>query len=216
MRTTTLLAIALTLGALHPSGALAHRFGHPTVPANELQFGMGWVDLQEKSVFNIEFDSSLEPAIAYQFVFYLNTTDQAAFGIHLYWSHQDIDPLTVEDEFGNVFDVFFHVDSYNLGPRARYTFWRGFLSPYVYGGMSYAFGFVRGNDRDFDKLRYDGFTFTGAVGISLLSTGVLDVGAEAFYLGGWAGWNDYPFLNSTSRDFDPSMFGVLGNVTLRF
>ena len=216
LRTPTLLAIALILGAMHPSRTAAHRFGHPTVAVNELQFGMGWVGPRDDTVFNIEFDSSLDPTVAYQFTYYNNTTDRVAFGLHLYWSRQHVDPLTVEDDVGNVFDVFLRVDSYNLGPRARYTFRRGLVSPYVYGGMSYAFGSVTGNDRDFQRLRYDGFTLTGAGGLSLRSAAWLDVAVEAFYLGGWASWNDYPFLNSTSRDFDPSMLGVLGNVTLRF
>jgi hypothetical protein len=216
MRTTTLFAIALTLVTLQPNQAAAHRFGHPTVPQNEFLFGLGWAEPRENSIFNIEFDSELTADLAYKFVFYHNTTDHLAFGIHFDWFHQDIDPLTVEDELGTRFNVFFDLDSYNLGPRVRYTFARGVFSPYWYLGMSYSFGDVQGSDRDFQRLGYDGFSVGTGIGTSVLSAEWLDISGEAFISTGWASWERYPFLNSTSRDFDPSQFGVLGNVTLRF
>jgi len=216
VRMTTLLAIFLASAALPPGSASAHRFGHPTVPPNEFLFGVGWANPREQTVFNVEFDSELQSAATYELVFYHNTTDQLAFGLHLYWMFQDLDPLTVEDDVGNQFDVFFDIKTYTLGPRVRYTFTRGILSPYAYAGIGYAFGEVRGSDPDFDRLGYDGFSVISGIGSSILTAEWIDVSTEAFFSSGWASWDDFPFLNSTSRDFDPSTFGVTGSVKLRF
>ena len=211
----TLLTIALVLGALLPGQALAHRFGHPTIPANELLFGLGWAEPQEQDIFNIEFDVGLEADMTYQLVYYHNMTNHVSFGLHFFWSLYNVDPLTVEDEFG-AFDVFFDLNSYNLGPRVRYTFWRSVFSPYWYAGGSYSFGSTSGNHPDFHRLGYNGFSMNTGLGMSLLPAQWLDISGEAFISHGWARWNQFPFLNSTSRDFDPSLYGVQGSVTVRF
>lgn len=222
MRTKTLFAVALTLLALSPSQATAHRFGHPTVPQNEFLFGLGWADPREESVFNIEIDNALadpalEPAVTYQFVFYHNTSDHLALGLHFSWTSQDLGWVPLVDETNTPFDVFFDIRSYNLGARSRFTFVRSVFSPYAYVGMSYAFGDLRGNDPYLRNLGYDGFSVVTGIGTSIVSAEWLQISAEAFFAPGWASWDGPPpFANSTSRDFDPSMLGVLGNVTLRF
>lgn len=217
MRHVILIALTLIACSAFPERAAAHRFGHPTVPLNEFQFGMGWAVPSENAMFNIEFDVGLESDFAYHFLFYHNTSDQLAFGLHFLWTHQDTEPLTVEDiETQELFDLVFHVDSYSLGPRARYTLARGTLSPYVYVGMSYSFGSAESILPDLRYLGYDGFTGTGGIGTSILAAAWLDISVEAFGIVGGASWDRPPFVNSTSRSFDPSMYGFLGNVTLRF
>ncbi len=218
MRISTPLSIAFAAMLLLPGPASAHRFGHPTVPPNELSFGVGWANPRENSVFNVgsDLDSDVPSGASYELAFYHNTTDQLAFGLYLSWMIQDLDPLTLEDGGGNQFDVFFDLKTYALGPRVRYTFVRDVISPYAYAGLGYAFGEVQSSDAAIGNLGYDGFSVIAGIGTSLLATEWVDISGEAFFVTGQARWDEFPFANSTSRDYDPSTFGVKGNITLRF
>ena len=198
---STLAWLFVLLVGLNPLGAAA-------APKHEIAFGAGLGRSFEDGVLNIPDDFSSSPGAAVSLGYYRNLDDRNALGVHLYGWAEESPILLVTDQAGTHFTTFGLV-TYNLGLRYRRTLARGRTTPYVYGGLGWAFGWSESDPTG--KFSYDGFSGCAGAGVAHALGRHFDVVLEGMGSIGTAQWKTQPFVNSTGTDFDPSMVaGTLG------
>lgn len=173
---------------------------------HHIQLGIGTGAAFEKDVFNVGGSAkttAARPEPAYDFAYAYNLNANWAVGLHLRgYSYGFHDYVSAE---GGPARVKFTLDTYNQALRVQRFFTRDRLQPYAYVEAGLANGQVEGEG---DKLKYSGASVGGGAGALLVLTRLLGVYADGVLSLGGARWEDKPFENSASRNFDPSYWAV--------
>ncbi len=204
-----LLALTTLLAASSASAAVTRA---ADVPRHEISLGFGWAGSFEKSIFNVSPDIASTPEMAMSLSYLFDLDSHWAVGLHVYGTDETTAELAIEDPGGFTHLTSFDLFTSNFGVRARYTVLRGTITPYVYAGASLASGSIE--SRSTGTLDYSGWSFCAGPGASLALGRSWRAGLEGFVSMGRANWKDMPFVNSSSRDFDPSIAGVLLNFSV--
>jgi hypothetical protein len=127
----------------------------------------------------------------------------------MYGYTQHIYGVIIIDPEGNRDSVTLDFYTYNIGLEARWTFLTGRTRPYVYVVLNNADGVVNREDKRY--FGYDGSTYGGGLGLSYRISHHFTVALDGVASFGSAKWERLPFVNSTGREFDPSMIGLMLN-----
>lgn len=178
----------------------------PVFRRHTLQLGIGTGQAFEKDVFDVggtAQTTAARPRPAYDFAYAYNLNAHWAVGLHLRgYTYGFHDYVSAE---GGPARVKFTLDTYNQSLRLQRYFSRDRLRPYAYGEIGLANGQVEGEG---DKLKYSGASVGAGGGALFAVTPLLGVYADGVLSTGGARWEDKPFGNSASRNFDPSYWAV--------
>ena len=182
----------------------------PAYPGHELWLGVGGGVSTEKNVFNVPDDLESHPELLSSLGYIKNLSAHHALGLHLYGGTEAWPPLSLQGP-GGIQPATFELTTANLGLRYRYTFTRGSLTPYAFVGFSGAFGSIESTPTG--TLDYNGWSACAGPGVSIALGRHFMLSAEGLGSFGAANWESNPFLNSTSRSFDPSLLGGTANLS---
>ena len=205
---------ALFLMALALPGPAAAQRHHP-LPQEEFSLGLGWAQALESSVFNLGADD-IEggPGLGFEIAYYHNLSPAWALGLHAFGYSTTLEDIVLVGAGGEQLVTDFDLHTYNLGARLRWTFARGTISPYGFAGAGYSLGSVE--SAPVGTLSHDGFAVSGGAGAALVLSPYVSFAVEALLSTGWSSWDELPFANSESKDFNPAMFGLLGTLVFAF
>jgi hypothetical protein len=96
------------------------------------------------------------------------------------------------------------VSTLNIGAECRYTFSREKIRPYALALLSYATGSL--NNDELGSLHISGFSGGGGLGAAIALGNRWNLAIEGTASIGTATWAQPPFTNSTSDDFNPTMY----------
>lgn len=211
MRNTQNAALSAFLFLATAAGTATAGYRTEQVPEFEVLVGFGWTHVFEEDVFNADEPSEVGSALALNFACDFNITPSWAVGFHLFGFRKNLEDYILETDNNMIQGVDFDLNATNFGMRARWTLVRGRLSPYLYAGLSYAYGTLSDNFA-LGHLRYDGIAGALGAGAVVDLTPQVGFGAEVLYAPTGASWDEPPFENSSGTDMDPSMFAVFGQI----
>lgn len=175
---------------------------------HEFTLAFGTASSSEKSAFNLPAnDIRVSPSFSFYLGYYYSFTEQIAVGSHIIGYSQTIKDVGVTDASNNFKIVSFDFLPYNIGLQGRYLFLTGPVQPFISAMVNFVSGSLSNNE--FGTLTILGFTAGGSAGIRVFLFDSLTLSANGFALFGSASFKDKPFLNSTGKDFDPSMTGLV-------
>jgi hypothetical protein len=175
---------------------------------HEAGIGLGASGTAENDVFNIESDYDVGNVVSINLLYYYNLNENMALGGHVFGYFKTLKDLTfvTPDETATE-DV--DLNTYNIGGRFRYTFGRGAVQPYAFGGLSFSNGEI--DSKFAGTLQFYGLSGVAGVGANLMNTDRFALAVEGVANFGFAAWEQKPFINSSGDEFDPSMFGGFVN-----
>lgn len=179
-------------------------------PAHELWVGVGGAASSEKDIFNVPGDIESSPEAVFTFGYAMNLDERRAFAVHLYGAAETTPTVTLVDPSGSQ-DTQFDLYTYNFGVRYRHTFSRRRIAPYAFVGISYAFGSIESSV--VGQLEYKGVSGCIGPGASVHLGRSLALSLEVFGSFGTSSWEQKPFTNSGSDEFDPSLLGATINLS---
>jgi len=178
-------------------------------PGHEVWIGFGGAASGEKNIFNTPTDLESSPDVVTNIMYTRNFDATKALGLHFYGGTETTDKVTLTSSSGTV-DTEFDLNTFNIGARYRHTFSRGTISPYLFGGASYAFGSIQSSPTG--ELNFTGVSGVVGPGASLRLGKNFLLSAELFASFGTATWEQAPFTNSSGDEFDPSLYGGTINI----
>ena len=185
------------------------------VPAIEVSFGAGNVHAFEKSLFNLPSDAASTPDLLMDLRVRQNVTRHFAYGFHAYGTTERTPSFFTQDQSGGVVHVQrYRLTIFDVGADVRWMLLPPPLQPYVEAGVSYVSGSLENGDRE--VLRSGGFSAGGGPGVQYVLSRHWAAGVQGLFAAGSAQWRLRPFLNSSSRDYDPGFAGAEGFVTFRW
>jgi hypothetical protein len=200
------LVITLIL-LLVPTLSLAQRSPRRNFPKYEVTLGLGGAAGFEKSIFNLQADEKSAPEAAFSIEGRQNLDEHVAVGIHAFGVGEDTPEYALVDAQGTAFVTTFSLVSVNFGLDGRYTLMRGPLTPYVWGGLGVVSGSADASRAG--TLNLTGFSAGFGPGVTIALGPNFALGAQGFASFGSAKWEKAPFVNSSGRDFNPSLLGAL-------
>ena len=210
------VALALLLGAALPIRAAQALEGRgDDTPRFEVSLGAGNVHAFEKSLFNLPDDAASTPDALMDFRLRENVTRHFAYGFHVYGTTERTPSFFTQDLSGGVLHVQrYRLSIFHVGADVRWLLLPPPLQPYVEAGVSYVSGSLEDGSRE--VLRSGGVSVGGGPGVQYVLSRHWAAGAQGLFAAGSAKWRDRPFLNSSSRDYDPGIAGGEGFVTFRW
>ena len=204
IRRLVALAVALAVSAAPLPCAAAN------LPGHEIWLGAGGAASFEKDIFNVSGDLSSTPDAAISMGYYMNLDARRAIGFHIYGGAETTPAVVLQGPSGTMLTAF-DLYTYNLGPRYRYTFARGGIAPYLFAGMSWAFGDVESSTTG--ALNYKGFSVCAGSGAGVALGRHFMLSLEGIGSFGMANWETQPFLNSSGKKFNPSIAAATLNLS---
>lgn len=197
---------------LVPAPLLAQPNPRKSFPKYEVTLGLGGAAGFENDVFNIPADEKSTPDAALTIEGRQNLDEHFAVGLHVYGVGEDTPQYAVSDAQGNAFSTAFSLATVNFGIDGRYTFLRGPLTPYVWGGLGVVSGSA--DAPRVGTLNLAGFSAGVGPGVTIALGPNFALGVQGFASLGSAKWERAPFINSSGRDFNPSLLGALATLTV--
>jgi hypothetical protein len=182
----------------------------PTYKQHEVILGFGVAKSFEKNVFNVPDDVKGSPDIEINMAYFYHLSEQFAVGCHLYGFVQSKIPFMVSQN-GNISKINLDLSSLNLGMQGRYFLSSQRFSPFVFAGINLVSGSVTGKEAG--TLNHTGFSFCGGTGATLKLGESFALSLEALASLGSANWKQKPFLNSSGREFNPSLLSLTLNLS---
>jgi hypothetical protein len=182
----------------------------PAYKRHEVALGFGVAKSFEKNVFNVPDDVKGSPDIEMNMAYFYHLSEQFAVGCHLYGFIQSKIPFMVSQN-GNISKINLDLSSLNLGMQGRYFLSSQRFSPFVFAGINLVSGSVTGKEAG--TLNHTGFSFCGGAGASLKLGESFALSLEALASLGSANWKQKPFLNSSGREFNPSLLSLTLNLS---
>jgi len=183
----------------------------PTFTANEVSLGIGAAYSPEKDVFNVQDDVAAGTNASISLAYLRNLNAQFALGINLYGYFKSVNNVQIITSTGSG-SYTLNVSTLNVGVECRYTFSReSSIRPYALVLLSYVSGDLS-ND-ELGSLSITGFAGGGGLGADVSLGDSWGLALEATASVGTAEWEKPPFTNSTSADFNPTMFMILLRTT---
>lgn len=181
--------------------------------SSEVSFGFGYANGFEKHVFNVPSDVAVNSAtgINLNYCYYFNSN--MAAGIRLIGYYKELPDYILTDPEGNMKKVKYKLFNSAADGEFRYVFSRGEVEPYGFLLIGLSEGNVSEED---DELSFNGFNAGFGAGYKIAIGNNWRLSIEAFGIFGTSNWEEKPFLNSSDNDFNPSMAGILLNVSYVF
>ena len=210
-RAAAIALVATMLGG----GVAAADARRDETPRLEVSFGAGNVHAFEKSLFNLPSDAASHPDLLMDVRVRQNVTQHFAYGFHAYGTTERTPSFYTQDPAGGVINVQrYRLTIFDVGADVRWLLLPPPLQPYVEAGVSYVSGSLEDGDRE--VLRSGGVSVGGGPGMQYVLSRHWAAGAQGLFAAGTAKWRQRPFLNSSSRDYDPGFAGAEGFVTFRW
>ena len=175
----------------------------PPFMANEISMGVGAAYSPEKDIFNVQDDVAAGTNVGVSIAYLRNLDEQFAVGINFYGYFKSIDNVQITSN-GISKAYTLEVSTMNIGAECRYMFSTEKLRPYAMALLSYATGNLS-ND-ELGSLRINGISGGGGIGADLSLGSNWGLALEGIASFGSAKWAQLPFSNSTSDDFNPTMY----------
>lgn len=181
---------------------------------HEIFLGYGGAKSNEQHVFNVQSDWAGSPEGLVNLGYLYHFSPKGAVGIQGSGWMQTIKDVWVQDQNGNVRAYSFDLAVDNFGLQGRLIPVQGKVEPYVYLCANLTRGTL--SNPDAGTLNISGTTFGGGGGANVFLGSHVTLGVEALALFGSANYEKQPFGNSTGKDFNPSIFGIMGQIAFRF
>jgi hypothetical protein len=216
----TLLATACLAGLAISTPARAEK--KPPVEGDlfkqhryEALVGFGGAHAYESDVFNLSPDNGSHPDGFLDFRLRQLVTDTWALGFHVFGtSERTADYLLFPPAAPAGVTASFDLTLAHVGLDARYRFLSGPVQPYVEIGASYVAGAA--DNKTYGHLNLVGFSIGPGAGVTFPVGPHFLLGTEVQYAYGRAKWNENPSLNSSGRDYDPSLLAFAGTLGWRW
>ncbi len=173
---------------------------------NQITFGIGLANGFESHVFNVQDDEAVRTAMAVNLSYTHFINKNIGLGGRAYGYTKTITDLILTDEQGRTYRPKFTLVSVNLCAEGVYIFSQKKFQPYACLLLGYTIGEVTSDETG--SLEHYGFAVGGGVGARYVFKSWA-VSLEFSGLAGNSNWSETPFLNSTGRDFNPSMVSVI-------
>jgi len=177
----------------------------------EFILGLGGAKSFETSVFNVPNDVKFSPDFAFNLAFRYYFNERFALGIHIYGAFETISDYGIVDDEGNFTKTEFTLGLYNLGMQVKWISSPGRIYPYGLLILNYSDGDLI--NPEIGEVGAIGFSFGGGGGLCLEVSNHVALSLEAIISFGIAHWEKKPFVNSTGTEFNPSMAGIILNVS---
>lgn len=205
----TLMSAMVVACLVAPWSARASEVPEP--PRHEVWLGLGGGTSLESDIFNVADDVSSEPEMLISFGYLFNFDARDAIGFNVYGGTETLpDFFLLPPGAITPVPVSFDLDTFNIGLRLRHAFTRGRFAPYGWLGLNLASGTV--SSAETGDLDYSGYSVGVGPGVLIALSSHLSVSVEGVASFGSAKWKSEPFSNSTSRDFNPGLLGVIVNL----
>lgn len=204
MNTKSFTAICFILiGSLSISAQVITK---DTYPKNQITFGIGIANGFESHIFNVQEDKAVRTALAMNLSYLHFINKNIGLGGRAHGYTKTIKDLILTDGQGRIYNPKFTLVSVNLCAEGVYLFSQKKFQPYVCLLLGYTIGEVSSDETG--NLEHYGFAVGGGVGARYAFKSWA-ISLEFSGLAGKSNWSETPFLNSTSRDFDPSMISII-------
>lgn len=181
--------------------------------SSEVSFGFGYANGFEKHVFNTPSDAAVNSATGINLNYCYYYSNNMAAGIRLIGYYKVLPDYILTDPEGNMKKVKYNLFNSAVDGEFRYIFSRGVIEPYGFLLIGLTDGIVSGDD---DELSFNGFNAGFGAGYKIAIGYNWRLSIEAFGIFGTSNWEEKPFLNSRDIDFNPSMAGLLINISYVF
>lgn len=185
---------------------------------HQLEFGLGGAKSFEKNPFNLTTgETEVSPDIAINFGYYFHYTEDIALCFRIDGFVASTPKYVVFTADGRTLETEFDISLFNIGVGGKYYFSKGNLQPYGFLLLNLVSGTMESSsDKSLGTLNLIGFNFGGGAGVNYMITQNIGISLEATGSFGFANWKQKPFVNSTGKDFNPSMLGFFLNVSYYF
>lgn len=195
-------------------GSIARLFAQPPPEPpylqHEIGLGFGFGSSFESTIFNLPSnDAQGSPSLVFSLIYCYNLDERLALGFQLFGFVQTIKNVGVTDASNNFKIVDFDLEPYNLGVQGRYLLATGNLQPYIFGMLNLVGGSLE--NKEFGTLSLLGFSAGAGAGLRMFVHETVTIFLQGTGSFGSASFKEKPFLNSTGKEFNPSMLGLTLN-----
>ncbi len=184
-------------------------------PRYEVALGVGGVKAFENDIFNVTPDYASKPGPFVDLRVRENLNGPWAFGVHIQVTGEKTGLYSVVPVgFGSPVDERFDLTLFHVGVDTRYMLIQGPLQPYLEAGISYVGGSADASA--LGTLSLSGYSIEGGPGAMYLFNRNVALAVEGVFAAGAAQWDRRPFVNSTNRDYNPSLASVAGMFVYRW
>ncbi|MDI6803162.1 MAG: hypothetical protein QME58_04860 [Bacteroidota bacterium] len=185
---------------------------------HQVEFGLGGAKSFEKNPFNLTSgETDVSPDVAINFGYYYHHTEDIALCFRMYGFVASTPKYVVTTVDGRTLETEFDISLFNIGIGGKYIFSRGRIQPYGFLLLNLVSGTMESSsDKSLGTLNLIGFSFGGGAGVNYMISQNIGISIEATGSSGLANWKQKPFINSTGKDFNPSMLGILLNASYYF
>jgi hypothetical protein len=178
--------------------------------SKEVSFGVGFANGTEKHVFNIPNDEAVNSVLGLNLNNCYFFDNAMGIGFRFVGYYKKLQELTLTDLHGNQKRVKYDLVNLAADGEFKCIFTQGKIKPYGFFLMGYSTGSISSGD---DKLYFSGLNAGIGAGLRIPIDRNWGISVEIFGIMGTAEWEEKPFLNSKGVDFNPSMVGILLNLS---